>query len=140
MAVVVQYWRLYLMDPLNVSPAEGTLWWNEYYLHALGPILMWIDAFFIFGVFSRLKPVFLATLVLGIAYPVLCKLVLHPMNDKPVGTVTAGLRYPFLNNMEFGTRMIFYGFSTLANFVFILIGWAIARGIARLKTSRPSTP
>lgn len=133
MAVVIQYWRLYLMDPLNVSPAEGTLWWKEYYLHALGPILMWIDAFLILGVFSRLKPVFFAAILLGIAYPAWCELVLHPMNDKPVGSVTAGLPYPFLNNMEFGARMIFYAFSTIANFVFIGVGWAVARGIARIK-------
>ena len=66
MAVVIQYWRLYLMDPLNVSPAEGTLWWKEYYLHALGPVLMWIDAFLILGVFSRLKPVFFAAIILVI--------------------------------------------------------------------------
>lgn len=140
MAVVVQYWRLYLMDPANVSPAEGTAWWKEYYLYALGPVLMWIDAFFILGVFSRLKPVFIAAIVLGIAYPAWCELVLHPMNDKPVGTVTAGLPYPFLNNMEFGTRMIFYSFSTVANFVFILIGWAIARTLQRVKPAPQDTP
>ncbi len=133
MAVVVQYWRLYLMDPLNVSPAEGTLWWKEYYLHALGPVLMWIDAFFILGVFSRLKPVFLAAIVLGIAYPAWCELVLHHMNEKPVGSVTAGLPYPFLNNMEFGTRMFFYAASTAANFVFIIFGWNIAQGVKWLK-------
>jgi hypothetical protein len=131
MAVVIQYWRLYLMDPLNVSPAEGTVWWKEYYLHALGPVLMWVDAFLILGVFSRLKPVFYAAIILGIAYPAWAELVLHPLNTEPVGTVTEGLPYPFLNNMEFGSRMIFYGFSTVANFVFILIGWGIAQMIAK---------
>jgi hypothetical protein len=133
MAVVVQYWRLYFMDPLKVSPVEGTIWWKEYYLHVLGPILMWIDAFLILGVFSRLKPVFYAAIILGIAYPAWAELVLHPLNAKPIGTVTAGLPYPFLNNMEFGTRMVFYGFSTVANFVFILIGWSVAKGIAKLR-------
>ena len=94
---------------------------------------MWIDAFLILGVFSRLKPVFYAAIILGIAYSAWAELVLHPLNAKPIGTVTAGLPYPFLNNMEFGTRMVFYGFSTIANFVFILIAWSIAKGIAKLK-------
>ncbi len=132
MAVVIQYWRLYFLDPANVTYAEGPVWWKEYYLHLLGPILMWIDAFLILGVFSRLKPVFLAALILGIAYPLWIELVVHPLNSKPVGSVTAGLPYPFLNNMELGSRMIFYTISTVANFVFIGIGWAIARGVARL--------
>ncbi|MEJ6709376.1 MAG: hypothetical protein QNK92_11370 [Amylibacter sp.] len=48
--------------------------------------------------------------------------MLHPLNAKPIGTITAGLPYPFLNNMEIGTRMIFYTISPIVNFVFILIG------------------
>ena len=69
MAVVVQYWRLYFMDPLNVSPVEGTIWWKEYYLHVLGPVLMWIGDFLILGVFSRLKTVFYAAIIPGVVYP-----------------------------------------------------------------------
>ncbi|WGI22875.1 hypothetical protein [Amylibacter sp. IMCC11727] len=133
MTVVIQYWRLYLMDPLNVSPAEGTIWWKEYYLHALGPVLMWIDAFLILGVFSRLKPVFYAAILLGIAYPAWAELVLHPLNDEPIGTVTAGLPYPFLNNMELGGRMMFYVASTLANFVFIMIAWGVSKLIRPIR-------
>lgn len=134
MTVVIQYWRLFLMDPLNVSPAEGTIWWKEYYLHALGPILMWIDAFLILGVFSRLKPVFYAAIILGVAYPLWAELVLHPLNDEPVGTVTAGLPYPFLNNMELGSRLIFYVASTVANFIFIMIAWGVSILIRPIKT------
>jgi hypothetical protein len=133
MAVVLQYWRLYFLDPANVTTGDGPVWWKEYYLHLLGPILMWIDAFFILGVFTRLRPVFVAALMLGVIYPVWIELIIHPLNSKPVGLVTAGLPYPFLNNMEFGGRMIFYVASTVANFVFICIGWALARGLKRIR-------
>lgn len=129
MAVVVQYWRLYFMDPANVTSGSGPVWWKEYYLHLAGPVLMWIDAFLLLGVFSRLKPVFIAVLLLGVAYPLWVELVVHPLNDAPVGRVTAGLPYPFLNNLDFGGRLLFYVGVTAVNFVFVYVGWAIARGI-----------
>lgn len=130
MAVVVQYWRLYFMDPANVTSGDGPIWWKEYYLHLTGPILMWIDAFFLLGVFSRLKLVFVAVLALGFAYPLWAELLVHPLNDAPVGSVTAGLPYPFLNNMEFSGRLVFYIGVTAVNFVFVLVGWTIARAVA----------
>jgi hypothetical protein len=133
MAVVLQYWRLFFLDPANVISGANPLWWKEYYLHLLGPLLMWIDAFLILGVFSRLKPVFYAALALGVLYPAWIELVIHPLNSEPVGSVTSGLPYPFLNNMAFSGRMVFYVISTVANLVFILIGWSIAQAIKRLR-------
>ena len=64
-SVVVNYWRLYLADPENFyRDGDNIDWWQEYYLHVLGPLLMWIDAFFIHGAFRRLKRVFLYALCL----------------------------------------------------------------------------
>lgn len=127
MAVVVQYWRLYFIDPSSVSASGGIPWHQEYYLHLMGPMLMWADAFLLFGVFKRLRPVFIAALILGIAYPLWIELAVRPLNDNPVGSVTNGLPYPFLNEMELSGRLAFYGFSTIANFVFILAGWGFSR-------------
>ncbi|WP_069300378.1 hypothetical protein [Neptunicoccus sediminis] len=133
MAVLVQYWRLYFLDPANVTTGDGPVWWKEYYLHLGGAVLMWIDAFFLLGVFSRLRPVFVAVLVLGVAYPLWLELFVHPLNDAPVGTVTAGLPYPFLNDLELGGRLMFYAFVTAANIVFVFVGWGLARGVAAIR-------
>ncbi len=53
------------------------------------------------------------------------------LNDAPVGTVTKGLPDPFLNNMEAQGRIVFYGISTGANLVFMMIGWGLAWMLAR---------
>lgn len=134
-SVVVNYWRLYLADPENFyRDGDSIDWWQEYYLHVLGPLLMWFDAFFIHGVFRRLKRVFLYALIMGIAYPVWAEWIIAPLNNKPAGTQTSGLPYDFLNDMVISERLIFYSAITISNFVFILIGWGIAHTIARNTT------
>jgi len=135
-SVVVNYWRLFLADPENFYRDGNSIdWWQEYYLHVLGPLLMWIDAFFIHGVFRRLKRVFVYALILGIVYPIWMEWIVAPLNDEPAGTVTSGLPYAFLNDMGASDRLIFYCAITISNVVFILIGWSIAHSIAR-KTTR----
>ena len=98
------------------------------------PNTRWFDAFFIHGVFRRLKRVFLYALIMGIAYPVWAEWIIAPLNNKPAGTQTSGLPYDFLNDMVISERLIFYSAITISNFVFILIGWGIAHTIARNTT------
>lgn len=133
MAVVVQYWRLYFMDPTLVQSDGGLPWYREYYLHALGPVLVWIDAFFILGAFRKVQGTCFYAILIGILYPLWIELLVQPMNDFPVGSQTNGLPYPFLNDLTVTGRMIFYAISTIANFVFIAIGVGLARMIARLR-------
>ena len=40
----------------------------------------------------------------------------------------------FLNDMDLSGRLFFYGVSTAANLVFLLIGWSIAIGVRRART------
>ncbi|MEM7242756.1 MAG: hypothetical protein AAF429_11275 [Pseudomonadota bacterium] len=133
MSVVFNYWRLYLDDPANFY-ADGDFidWYQEYYLHVLGPILLWIDAFFIHRAVRRLSMVFLAVLILGVAYPVWIEWLVQPLNTLPDGSVTQGLPYDFLNNMEVDERMIFYGTITGVNIVFVFL----AMGIQKLVNKR----
>ena len=134
-SVVVNYWRLYLADPENFyRDGDNIDWWQEYYLHVLGPLLMWIDAFFIHGAFRRLKRVFLYALILGAAYPAWIEWIVAPLNHEPAGSVTSGLPYAFLNDMVISERLVFYSAIIISNFVFILIGWGIAHTIARSTT------
>jgi len=134
-SVVVNYWRLYLADPANFYPEGESLdWWQEYYLHVLGPLLMWIDAFFIHGVFRRLKRIFLYAFVFGLSYPLWIEWIVAPLNNEPAGTVTNGLPYEFLNDMVISERLVFYSAIIISNIVFILIGWGISRTVARRTT------
>jgi len=130
MSVVFNYWRLYLDDPGNFY-ADGDIieWHQEYYLHVLGPVLLWFDAFFIHRVFRKLGTVFVAALCFGVIYPAWIELLVQPLNDMPVGNVTNGLPYDFLNNMEWSERLIFYLAITAINFVFILLSWGIQKFI-----------
>jgi len=130
MSVVFNYWRLYLDDPANFY-ADGDIieWHQEYYLHVLGPVLLWIDAFFIHRVFRKLDTVFVAAFCFGVVYPAWIELLVQPLNDMPVGSVTNGLPYDFLNNMEWSERLIFYLAITAINFVFILLSWGIQKFI-----------
>ena len=107
--VVIQYWRLYFDDPANVNSGAPIEAWLEYYLHLLGPILQWIDALFLLGAFRHhVKSLFFMVLLV-LCYALWVELFVGPMNDAPQGSVTSGLPYPFLNNMELNARLIFYG-------------------------------
>jgi hypothetical protein len=127
MAVVVQYWRLMMIDPTLVQSNGPLPWYREYYLHAVGPLLMWIDAFLILGAFRRIQGTCFYALLIGLLYPLWIELLVRPMNTLPAGSVTNGLPYPFLNDLTLGGRMVFYSISTIANFVFIAIGVGLVR-------------
>jgi hypothetical protein len=125
MVVVIQYWRLHFTDPKLVG--SGNIpWHQQYYLHLLGPILLWIDAFFILGAFSNLKRILFLILVFSITYPFWMEFILRPINTIPSGTVTNGLPYPFLNDMKVFERCIFYLISIMLNFLLIYFGWFLS--------------
>ncbi len=125
--VVYLYWRLYLADPANVNDGSPILWWQEYYLHGLGPLLQWIDAFLILGVFRRPLPVVGTLLAVVFVYVGWSELVVQPTNALPVGSITSGLPYPFLNNMEIGDRIRFYVTSFIMALGIVGLGWGISR-------------
>jgi len=116
--VVFLYWRLYLEDPSLVNSGDPIAWWKEYYLHLLCEILMWIDAFFIFGAWRKIWSGLAWLFAAIIGYVSLIELYIKPRNDEPVGEVTSGLPYPFLNDMELVERFGFYGTTAVTGFVF----------------------
>ncbi|WP_299047847.1 hypothetical protein [uncultured Tateyamaria sp.] len=107
--VVFLYWRLYLTDPSLVNGGNPIIWWLEYYLHALGPMLQIVDALFIGAVFRRVWRAAIPLLAIIGAYVAWAELFVQRFNSKPVGDVTSGLPYPFLNSMEWTDRATFYG-------------------------------
>lgn len=134
--VVILFWRLFFQDPTSIKQ-NGTLnvWWLEYYLHGLGPALQWIDALFLHRSFRR--PVASAACLMGIVglYILWIELVVHPLSDTPVGTVTSGLPYPFLNNLTLDERLPVYGGYFASALVmlalFSVLAWVIRRLLPR---------
>lgn len=130
--VVILYWRLYFADPLSVT-SDGQLgaWHLEMYLHLFGPLLQVIDSIFIHRSYRRLGPAFVWLLGVIAVYVALGELAFQAMNTTPMGTVTSGLPYPFLNNLEFAERAVFYstnfGVAVMLLLVFAGISWGVRR-------------
>lgn len=131
--VVFLYWRLFFADPTSVT-RDGKLgdWWLEYYLHALGPLLQWIDALFIHRSFTRLRASALWLVGIVISYVIWVEYIVQPLASTPSGSVTSGLPYRFLNDLELGGRMTFYATNLVTALVFLLVFAGLAAAIRRV--------
>lgn len=129
--VVYLYWSLYFADPLSVTTDGGGAWWTEGYYHAVGPALVWVDALFLLRAFrAPLRALGWVVGFLG-SWLVFIELAVRPLADTPVGTVTSGLPYPFLNNMPLSDRLPFYAMNIGAAIgmllAFAVLAWVIRR-------------
>ena len=106
--VAYLYWKLFLIDPALVNGNGPVVWHQEYYLHALGPALQLVDALFIGQVFRRIWRGAAALVLMVPLYVLWAEMFVQTFNNTPVGSVTSGLPYPFLNNMEWPERADFY--------------------------------
>ena len=52
--VVFLYWRLYFIDPALVNGENTPVWFQEYYLHLIGPAIILIEALFISRAFDQM--------------------------------------------------------------------------------------
>jgi len=136
--VVVLYWRLYFTDPSSVT-RDGVLgvWWLELYMHGLGPALQWIDSLFIHRSFRRVWTSLAVLVSIVVGYLVWGELIQQPLNSTPLGDVTSGLPYPFLNNLELSERLTFYGvnlgFAVIVLLAFCALAAALRRFFPHLK-------
>ncbi len=139
--VVLMYWKIYLEDPsLFYGDGNPIIWYQEYFLHGLGPLLQAIDALFILGVFQKMRQTALGVFAVPITYIAWIELVLRPVNETPVGSVTTGLPYLFLNNMELPARANFYITTTITMLVLMLIAWGLSALLRRLRLSPSAAP
>ena len=132
--VVFLYWRLYFADPLSVTD-DGELgaWDMELYLHGLGPAIQIFDALFLRRAFGAVGEAVIWLTGTIAVYLTWSELVVSALHAKPLGTVTSGLPYPFLNNMEIGERAMFYGVNFVIAFIFLSVFVAIAWLIKRFR-------
>ena len=139
--VVLMYWKIYLQDPaLFYADGESPVWYREYFLHAAGPMFQAIDALFILGVFQRMKQTVVYVLAVPLAYIAWIEFALRPMNETPMGEVTSGLPYLFLNDMEPSGRINFYITTTITMFVLMLMFWGLSALLRRLRLSPSVAP
>ena len=130
--VVFLYWRLFLDDPKSVT-RDGQIGelYLEIYLHGVGPLLQWIDALSIHRSYCNLV-LAAAWLVGPIAlYLTWGETLVQWNSGSPVGSVTTGIPYPFLNNMELPERLTFYGVNIVTALVLLLVFAALAWLIKR---------
>lgn len=124
--VVMLYWRLWFADPALVNSGGPIVWYVEYYLHLSGPLLQWIDALVIFGMFRRFLPAFTGLAGVVVGYVAWIELFVGPFNSRPEGSVTTGLPYPFLNSMVWDERLGFYVTTAVSALIFLVIFWALS--------------
>ena len=125
--VVFLYWKLYFIDPSLVNYSGSIVWFQEYYLHALGPLLIIFDALFFNRSFQQIRNGALAIVGMCLLYVLWTEAVTAPLNFTPEGSVTSGLPYPFLNNMVFMERLSFYATTTLTGLGFYFLGWLLTK-------------
>lgn len=129
--VVYLFWSLYFDDPSSVTTDGLGHWWTEAYYHLGGPLLVWIDALFLLRAFrAPLAAIAWLVSIVG-AWLLFIELAVQPLNDAPMGRVTSGLPYKFLNDMTLDARLPFYAMNIAAGLgllaVLSLLAWAIRR-------------
>ena len=88
---------MYFIDPALVNGSGPIVWYQEYYLHAVGPDLMIADALFINGAFKQRRKGLLLTVSICLAYIFWTEIITRPLND----TLQAALQaaYPIRSSM-----------------------------------------
>ena len=125
--VVFLYWRLYFIDPELVNYSGSIIWFQEYYLHLLGPLFLFVDSILLNRSFRQFKTGIILTLLISFSYVAWTEIVTTPLNNTPVGSKAAGLPYPFLNDMVLADRLIFYAISIVTGVFFYFLFWFIDR-------------
>ena len=128
--MVTLYWWMRLSDPSALGPWEGGV--RDLYLHAIGPGLQIVDAVFVLGAFGRPIRAVPGLLLTVVAYVAWIELGVAPLNDAPIGDVTSGLPYPFLNHMDPGNRATFYVAAALGGLAFLGAFHIVFRRVASL--------
>ena len=127
--VVFLYWRLYFINPALVKGDNTTVWFQKYYLHLIEPALILIEALFISRAFDQM----LRGMGVTVACVVWTEGLVGPLNDTPVGSLTSGLTYPFLNDLEMCGRTNFYATTIATALVFYLICCTVAWGMRKMR-------
>ena len=125
--VVFLYWKLYFVDPNLVNYSGSIVWYQEYYLHLIGPLLLIVDSLFFNDSFRQFHKGFLTAIGLCLLYIFWTEIITAPLNNSPEGSANKGFPYPFLNNMRLHDRILFYATTILTALAFYSAGWIITK-------------
>ena len=120
---IILYWGLYFIDPNLVNYGDDQLdFFREIYLHFIGPALLFFDALVLKKTFTHFKKIVTYAFIINFGYFGWLELLVGPNSDFPVGKITSGLPYPFMNDMLLEHRLIFMVVCFLcgASFIWIL--------------------
>lgn len=137
--MVYLYWSMRLRDPGMIDTGLRHPIWADYYLHLLGPLLLWFDALFIRRAFEAFRSAALWLMVTASVYLCWIELFVARFNGRPQGLVTSGLPYPFLNDMVLVERLVFYGTRIAGAVLLLWILCRVMRGVARYPASASSS-
>ena len=105
---IILYWGLFCIDPNLVNYADERLdVFREIYLHFAGPILLFFDALFLKKAFTYVRKILTYAFFINFGYFAWLEILVEPNSNFPVGKVTSGLPYPFMNDMLLEHRLIF---------------------------------
>ena len=125
--VVFLYWKLYFQDPRLVNYSGSIVWYQEYYLHLVGPFLLIVDSLFFNDSFRQVKKGILTILGICLLYIFWSEMITGPLNSTPEGSVSNGLPYPFLNDMHLQDRIAFYATTIITGLLFYFAGWIVMK-------------
>ena len=91
----------------------------EIYLHFTGPALLFFDALILKKAFSNFYSILPFAFFINFGYFEWLEIFVQPNSDFPVGNITAGLPYPFMNDMPFEHRLIFMVMCFIIEVLFI---------------------
>ena len=120
---IILYWGLYFIDPNLVNYGDDQLdFFREIYLHFIGPAFLFFDALVLKKTFTHFKKIVSYAFIINFGYFGWLELLVGPNSDFPVGKITSGLPYPFMNDMLLEHRLIFMVVCFLcgASFIWIL--------------------
>lgn len=132
--VVILFWALWLDDPTKVRAGTPLPWHVTYYIHAIGPALLWFDALAVYGGLRRFWWSLAALVGTLLAYLIWVEVFVGPLNEVPYGAVTSGLPYPVLNDLEPGVRAALYAQAIVGALMLLLVLFGLARGISGSRT------
>tara|TARA_B100001287_G_scaffold250617_1_gene231264 strand:+ start:193 stop:843 length:651 start_codon:yes stop_codon:yes gene_type:complete len=109
--VFLLYWIIKLLGGFGSAPGGWTMIHvlKDYYMHFGTSVFLFAEVMLFSKAFTNLKkelPVFGG---IFIAYIIWIEFFLQLRNNTPCGTVSCGFPYPFLNDLDYIGRLIFYG-------------------------------
>ncbi len=100
-------------------------------IHSVVPVLQVANTLFLANSFQRLRPIIYAMLLIEVIYILWIELLVAPLNNSPIGSITTGLPYPLLNNLPLIERIEVYGIITLLTVLTVLILFGLRKLIVR---------